>query len=159
MKIFFFLILGLSFLSCNNERKTRIPTDFEITIWEEDFGQVQAMAGTLSRDVDGKPYVAKFSLSDNEKLKIYNSISYSGILKLENDYNPTPNCVGMNRAFYLMRIVNGDFVRNVNVSNCDYGFIKNLQAKRYLNVIHSILTLVQKKPEVANVPRSEVIRF
>jgi hypothetical protein len=88
-----FLFLGLSLVNCNNEQKTRIPTDLEITIWEEDFGQVQAMAGKLSRDVDGKPYVAKFALSDNEKLKIYNCISSSGILKLENDYDPKPNCV------------------------------------------------------------------
>ena len=152
----FFLILCLS-LSCNNERKTRLPKDLEITIWEEDSGQVQVMAGTLNRLVDGNAY--KFSLSDNEKLEIYNSISYSGMLTLEEDYDPKPNCSEMHRTFYLIRVVEGNFIRNVNVSSCDYGFIKNLEARKYLNVINSILTIVQKKPEVATIPRPEVTHF
>lgn len=128
LKILFFLaIFSLAFQNCGNGGKARIPTDFEVTIWEEDFGQVQLMSGRLNRDVDGKSYIIKFSLTDEQKLEIYNSILYNGILKLKEDYGPKPNCEGMHQAFYLMRIVNGSYSRNINISDCDYGFIENLQ--------------------------------
>ncbi|WP_170982925.1 hypothetical protein [Dyadobacter frigoris] len=160
MKTLFFLtILTLSFLNCSDGEKTQIPTDFEVTIWEEDFGQVQLMAGTLNRDVDGKPYMVKFSLTDKEKLKIYNSILSNGILKLEEDYDTKPNCQGMHQALYLMRIVNGSYSRNINVSDCDYGFIEKLQAEKYLRVIQSVLNIVEEKSEAKEIPKSDVIRF
>lgn len=147
----------LALTSCNYPDKTQVPEDFEIIIWSEPFGQVEVMSGALYRNVDGIDHQVKFHLSSKEKLEIYNSLSSAGLLELKSDYQPKPHCGGMHQSFYEIKILQGDTVRNINLSNCDYSFFEGMSVKKYLNAIQPTFLIVRNKPEVLNIPKSQNI--
>ncbi|MCE6992792.1 hypothetical protein [Dyadobacter sp. CY323] len=154
------LVIGLclALTCCGDGYKTAVPEDFEIVIEENQSGlQIKLMAGVFTERIDGEVHTVKFSLTPQEKLAIYNVLSKKGLLTLQEDFKPEPDCNGMHEFFCDVKVSAGSAIRKISLSSCDYGFIDGMRVDKYLDAIYQVMSLARNQPEVMNLPKSTEI--
>lgn len=161
-KIILLAVFYLAAWGCDKKKIEKPPKDFEVILWESnlgDFGQVELIKGKLTRNVDGTDYKVKLFLTEVEKQAVYNSLLNNGLLDLPENYNPKRDCGGIHQLFFEMKIFANNRVHHIQVSNCDYRFFENLKVKKCFDSIHQIITIVEKRKEVKEIPKSGGLRM